>query len=237
MNCLQIRRCLMAAPHEHGPKLRGHLAHCDGCNILASQLMRLDDHIADAAAVSVPPALSDRILLACRARLPWRRRWYVATLAASVAVGSVAFLAEPMVREVTRTTAVTALGPSHPAVAAINMVAARETRGAPNARLIDVAAMDDGLRRLGLVFRNNDVKVSYAAKCHLRQTDCDQVVVETDDGPASVFLVPDYPLDAPAVLTQRSMTALISPVGSGGFIVVAESAALAKRVERLLVKH
>jgi hypothetical protein len=101
---------------------------------------------------------------------------------------------------------------------------------------IDIATMEDALKRLGLSLKKDGVKVDYAAKCYMPDTECEHLVLDTDDGKVSVILVPDYPLGARAFVADRRMTALVSPAGSGGYIVVARSPKAAKRAERLFVK-
>jgi hypothetical protein len=84
--------------------------------------------------------------------------------------------------------------------------------------------------------KKDGVKVDYAAKCYMPDTECEHLVLDTSDGKVSVILVPDYPLGARAFVADRRMTALVSPAGSGGYIVVARSPKAAKRAERLFVR-
>ena len=67
-------------------------------------------------------------------------------------------------------------------------------------------------------------------------TECDHLVLETPDGRVSVILVPDYPVVSRVLVVDRNMTALVSPAGSGSYIVVAKSPNAAKRTERLFEK-
>jgi hypothetical protein len=96
--------------------------------------------------------------------------------------------------------------------------------------------MEQGLKRLGLSLKTEGVKVAYAGKCYMPETECDHLVLDTPDGHVSVILVPDYPVGARALVADRRMTALVSPAGQGGYIVVAGSPKVAKRTSKLFVK-
>ena len=233
MSCLDARRSLLAAPRERSPALADHLERCAECSRLAARLADLDGRIADAALVPVPDALAHRIL---RARSP-RRRWPYAAAAALLAVSVLIGFAAPQLRDAAGgPDPLHAVGPSHPAVAAIAMVVEQQPAYLDEARGIDMHAMEEGLRKLGLSLRKEGVKVDYAGKCYLPDTECDHIVLETPDGHVSVILVPDYPVGSRVLIADRRMTALVSPAGQGGYIVVAGSPKVAKRTSRLFVK-
>jgi hypothetical protein len=129
-----------------------------------------------------------------------------------------------------------AVGPSHPAVVAIAVVVEQQPGYLDEARGIDLALLEEGLRRLGLSLKKDGVKVDYAGKCYIPETECDHLVLETPDGRVSVILVPDYPVGSRTLVSDRRMTALVTPAGTGGYIVVAGSPKVAKRTEKLFVK-
>ena len=233
MNCLESRRSLLAAPRERTAQHEAHLADCAECARLARRLTDLDSRIADAALVPVPDALAHRVL---RAR-SHRRRWPYAAAAGLLLVSVMIGFAMPQLREASAFSApLEAVGPSHPAVAAIAMVVEQQPGYLDEARGIDVAAMEDGLKKLGLSLKKEGVKVDYAGKCYLPDIECDHIVLETPDGHVSVILVPDYPVGSRVLIADRRMTALVSPAGQGGYIVVAGSPRVAKRTSKLFVK-
>lgn len=233
MNCLDSRRSLLAAPRERDAALDAHLEGCPECARLASRLGDLDARIADAALVPVPDALAHRILRARSRRPRWPYAAAAAVMFASVVIG----FAAPQLWDATGgSDALHAVGPSHPAVAAIAMVVEQQPAHLDEARGIDLHAMEDGLKKLGLSLKMDGVKVDYAAKCYLPDTDCDHIVLKTPDGHVSVILVPDFPVGSRVLIADRRMTALVSPAGQGSYIVVAGSPKVAKRTSRLFVK-
>ena len=233
MNCLESRRLLLASPRYRTPELEAHLAGCADCSRVVFQLADLDRSIEEAARVPVPDGLAERVLRT--RRRPPARRFAIAALVlvASAALG----LALPRVWEAyTITRPVQAVGPTHPAVTAISFVVEQQPALLEEGRAGDPAIMEEGLRRLGLSMKTGEVTVDYVGKCYMPEPECDHIVLNTPDGQVSVILVPDYPVEAQVLVADRRMSALVSPAGTGGYIVVAQSPKVARRTERLFFK-
>jgi hypothetical protein len=234
MHCLPCRRWLLAAPRHRTVEQSAHLATCAECSRLAHQLKTLECDLEEAVLVGVPDALPARVLLGPRARGNWR----YAAAAAFAGVSAVLGLVASGVVEapgVPRT--VQAVGPAHPAVVAIAEVANEDTDASAQTRPEERAELEDSLRRLGLRFKAGEATAYYVGKCHIdTYRECEHIVLSTADGYANVMLVPDYPLHERVLVTDRQLVALVSPVRDGGYIVVADSAKTAKRMEKLIVK-
>lgn len=232
MNCLQSRRLLLAAPREQSEEHRVHISTCERCANLAHRLTDLERDIEAAALVPVPEALTHRILLPRRGAAAWR----YATAAVLVLVSAVlGLIAADVVEAPEFAPTVQAVGPLHPAVAAIAEV--MDDRSELNAVAPNGDEMQLGLKRLGLSLKAGETIAHYVGKCHIDgSSDCDRIVLSTPNAYANVLLVPDYPLPARVLVEDRRMVALVSPAGKGGFIVVADSPKNAKRVEKLLVR-
>lgn len=233
MNCFESRRLLLASPRHRDAVLDAHLASCAECSRVVAQLADLDRAIEDAARVPVPEALAERILRKPR-RAPARR----VAIAALVLIASAALgLVLPRAWDsYTLARPVQAVGPTHPAVKAISFVVEQQPALLEEGRAGDPAIMEEGLRRLGLAMKPGEVTVDYVGKCYMPETECDHIVLNTPDGQVSVILVPDYPVDARVLVVDRRMSALVSPAGSGSYIVVAHSPKVARRTEKLFFK-
>jgi hypothetical protein len=226
MNCLACRRLLLTVPRGHIVEVREHLTGCAACSRFRTELHDLERRIDEAALVRVPDALAHRILLVHRRRPVWR---YAVAAAVVLVAGLSAFV--PGVLDATLLpTRVEAVGPSHPAVAAISLVMDDRLE---LARQGDATEMRERLSELGLALDNSDVHAYYAGKCQLPGVACDLIVLDAPDGRASVVLVPDYPILRQALVADRRMIALVSPAKHGGYIVVADSPQVAKRMQRL----
>jgi len=86
MNCLEVRRALLAEPRRRTSEVEAHLAACARCGAVAAGLLELDDRIAEAASIPAPDALADRILLA-RERRPRLRYAAAAAVLITAALG------------------------------------------------------------------------------------------------------------------------------------------------------
>jgi hypothetical protein len=232
MNCFEARRRLLASPRHRAADLEAHLAECAQCSRLTSQLANHDQDIAEAALVPVPDALAHRVL---RARRPQPMRRYAIAALIVVASSLLGLALPPMWDAWTQAPSVQALGPTHPAIAAISFVVEQQPALLEEGRAGDPAIMAEGLKRLGLSMKAG-VTVDYVGKCYMPETDCDHIVLNTPDGQVSVILVPDYPVSGRVIVADRRMTALLSPAGTGGYIVVAQSPKVARRTEKLFVK-
>jgi hypothetical protein len=233
MRCLECRRLLLAAPRERTSSQRNHMAGCADCTRLAHRLMGLERGLDEAALVPVPDALAARVLLGPQSRRAARRA--TAAVAASIVAAVVIFagaLGAPMLAP-----SVHAVGPTHPAVVAIAEVAADESGAAMASAVDDKIDTEASLRRLGLALKEGEANAHYVGKCRVDgDRQCDHIVLSTPDGHANVMLVPEYPVHERVFVTDRHMVALVSPAGAGGYIVVADSAKTAKRMEKLFVR-
>jgi Protein of unknown function (DUF3379) len=230
MNCFASRKLLLAAPRNRTPEQQAHIAECRECQQLAASVADLDQRIDEAARVPVPEALAHRIM---RSRHPRPVGRYIA--AASIAVITAALtMALPSLQEAAGFgSPLEAVGPHHPAVTAIGFVIDEQPRLLDAGLVSDQAILESGLKRLRLSMQSKDVTVRHVGKCHMPETDCTHLVLDTPDGQVSVLFLPDYPVESRVLVADRKMTALVTPAGAGGYIVVAGSPKVAKRTGRL----
>jgi hypothetical protein len=232
MDCLQSRRLLLAAPREQSQEHRAHIQVCGCCEELAQRLLDMDRRIERMALVPIPDALAHRVLLPRRPQSMWQ---YAAAAAVAIASSVAALFAVDVIETPGFVMTAHAVGPTHPAVAAITEVV-EEDPLPPNPPAGGVE-VQQGLKRLGLAFDAGHASARYIGKCHIGgSSDCDHIVVSAPDVHANVMLVRDYPISDRVLVEDRRMVALMSPAGHGGYIVVAQSFKAAKRVEKLLVR-
>ena len=227
MNCLVCRRSLLSSPREQSAEQRAHLSECEACARLMADLSDLDGQIEEAARVPVPEAIAHRILLVSHRRPVWH---YAAAAAVLLAAIGLAFLLPNVYDTTMLAKPMETVGPSHPAVAAISLVVDDRAKLAHEG---DTAEMDERLKQQGLKLDNRNVHAYYAGRCQLPGGECDLIVLEAADARANVVLVPDYPIEDPVLVADRRMIAFVNPAKSGGYIVVADSPKVAKRMQRL----
>ncbi|HYC46562.1 MAG TPA: DUF3379 family protein [Burkholderiales bacterium] len=222
------RRLLLAMPRERSAEHGWHIARCRACARLARRLSGLERRIHDAAAVAVPAALADRVLFA-RRLVPVPSHAAAAALAISVVTAALFGAVDTSMSPKT----VQAVGPAHPAVAAIAEVVQDES---PGEAFSGVSAdMQRGLKKLGLTLKTANGDAYYLGKCHVRDpAECEHIVLSTPEVHANVMLLPEYPIDDRVLVEDRKMVALVTPARSGGYIVIAKSPRDARRAEKLL---
>lgn len=230
MNCLACRLMLLISPREQSVEQRTHIAACGPCARLMAELADVDRQIERATLSPVPDGLAQRILLA-RRRRPVRH--YAAAAVIALAIATSALVLPNAFDATMLPSPVQAVGPSHPAVAAISLVV--EGR-AELAQQGNTAEMTYRLKQLGLALDKGEVHAYYAGKCHLFGGECDLIVLDAPDARANVVLVPDYPFAGRVLVADRRMIALASPAKAGAYIVVADSPKVAKRMQRLFRK-
>ena len=233
MNCLESRRALLAEPRRRASAVEEHLHACEPCLLMTGDLENLDRDIGAAASIRPPSGLAERIL-SSRGSTPSRP---YAAAAAVVIASALAVVAGSQLFDISFSpAAVQAVGPAHPAIAAISEVSEDAFR--PVQSMAEAPQnVDQVLRRLGLTVKKGEVTAAhYVGKCHVTASDCDHIVLSTRDAEANVMVMPDQPVGDRLMVVDRRMSALVQRAGNGGYIVVAETAKKARRIEKLLVK-
>jgi hypothetical protein len=201
---------------------------------------RFDAEIHGAALVPVPEGLAERVLLRHKVREPVRfggiglGAW---ALAASlvVALGAVIQLYRADTEDQERVATAAAVGEGHAAIAAISYVLDHEPQLLKANTSGDPVVMKSALARLGLSLPANGTKVRYLGKCPVPSGEGEHLVLQTPFGQVTLILVPEQSLGPRVVVAYRDRTAIVNPLRSGSYIVVADSLRAVKRLEQLLM--
>ncbi len=222
MNCFEFRRLLLADPRARTPEQEAHLAGCAECASLARGMESFEARLHDAMKIPVPEALADRVLLRHKIRAPAARAWALAaSLVAALGVG-IYFYRAPG-------------GEDGPAVMAIAHVLEDEPQMLKENRGVDPVAMRAAFTRLGLNVPADGTRVLYFDTCPMMGGASKHVILQAPFGRLTLILAPEQSLGPRAVVAYRDRTALVNPVRSGSYIVVAESRQAVKRLEQLLM--
>jgi hypothetical protein len=209
------------------------VASCRACAKLLDDVIALDRAIERTTLVPTPDGLVDRVLLTPRPRGTWR---YAAAASVALATVLLGLFGAGVVHAPEYARTAEAVGPSHPAVTAIAEVVDEGLSG-PYAARFDLNEIKRSLKPLGLAIKPGEAIAYYVGACRIAGAGtCEHIVLSTPDAQANVMLMPDYPVGERILVSDRRMTALVNPVAHGGYIVVADSAAIARRMEKLLIK-
>lgn len=230
MQCDEFRERLDAEPGTEFPGRLEHAADCAECASYAARAAVFERRLAAALAVDVPPfeielpadesaAIAGVVPLRPGGDTPSRRRWVMpawigvaAALVAGVALvlrvgvptgGGLApeVLAAEVLSHMDHeafSRVVTSVPVAEPELAAVLSPA--------------VSRLDSG--RVGLV--------TYAHTCPIGGHDVPHLVVQGADGPVTLLLMPEQPVDSPVALDGNGFHGVILPVGGGSIAVVGQ---------------
>ena len=234
MNCFEFRKLLLAEPRVRTSEQERHLAECAACASLAREMEEFESRVHDAMRVPVPEALAERVLLRRKIRTPALHIWALAaSLVAAIGLG--VYLYPPSDDGEERVLPAAALGGAHPAVAAIAHVLDEEPRMLKENRGVDPVVMRAAFMRLGLNLPANGTTVLYFDKCPMTGGAGNHVVLQTPFGQVTLILVPDRSFGARVLVADRDKTAIASPHGTGGYILIADSLRNVRQTEKLFM--
>jgi hypothetical protein len=229
MNCEDYRQAIATEPSYDGGG--AHLSACADCRAFRDEMRALEQQLARALAISVPelriPDLPDvdttgvALLVARRRfRAPlWMAVAATVVLAAFVGLrmfgGHVTYptLADEIVAHLDHE-------PYALRVTDEPVDARRLAKVVPE----NVAAMnhDAGL-------------ITYAQTCVINGNKIPHLVIQGEQGPVTILLLPDEVVDAPVTLEGESINGVILPVGSGSVAIIGEKHEKLEDIERSVV--
>ena len=229
MNCDDYRQEIAADPTFDGGA--GHLSSCRDCQAFRAEMQTLNVKIARALQIDVPdlklpelPAVDTENVTAMPARNPSGRPIWLA-LAASVMVAAVIG-----VRMFATGITYDSLGDEvlahldhEPASLRVTNVAVSEKR---LARVVpaDVAQMDHSA---GLI--------SYAQTCLINGKKIPHLVIQGEQGPVTILLMPDERIADAVPLDGENIHGVILPVGTGSIAIIGAREEKLERIEKSVV--
>ena len=222
MNCLDFRREAQAQPQRLGGEAQAHATGCAGCRAFLERQRTLDAELYDAMSVPVPDGLADRVLVAHGIRRG-RAPWYVALAATVVLAAGVAALAPSFIS-----------GRDLAGEAIAHVL--HEPQSFRLASRHEPGLLATELGRQGVRLARTLGEVTYATLCPMSSGNARHLVVATDAGPVTVFLMPqDGTRRRRTLVESDGMTAIAMSAAQGSITIVAASRAQALAVESSLI--
>lgn len=214
MNCLELRRILMAEPQRREGGVAEHLKDCAACANFAREMTALDVRLEAAFKVPVPEGLEARIALdgSLRNRRRPLRPW-MALAASVVMVGlltsfawrhehpSDATLASAVVRHIENPEEVQAIGPNR-------------------ALIHDAAYIAGVMHTAGAGMQGGMDDVTYAQVCLFRGERVAHLVVQGANGPVTIMLLRHIHVDKSVPVDEDGFHGVIVPAGKGSIAIV-----------------
>jgi hypothetical protein len=205
-NCLAFRREKLADPSRLSDAARAHLADCQLCQAFARRIDQNEQKIIRALDVPIPEGLNDRLMLAVRGRRtkPWRAWALAATVIASFGAGMFTFRGH---------------GEYDPARFAIEHVM-HEPESFSTARLASSDEFRAVMAHFGAELDGQLGHIRYMKLCPGPEGTGWHVVLDTDHGLVSLFLIPGDKVKLPAEKSMKGYTAMALPGGLGYYAIV-----------------
>jgi hypothetical protein len=216
MNCDDYRQAIAAEPSYDGGD--AHLSACAGCRAFRDEMRVLEQKIARALAISVPelrlPDLPDLDTAGVVSLAARRRVTAPVWMAVAATVVLAAFVGIRMFgSDVT-----------YPSLAD-EIVAHLDHE--PYALRVTDEPVDD--RRLAKVVpanvaaMNHDAGlITYAQTCVINGRKIPHLVIQGEQGPVTILLLPDEAVDSPVPIEGESINGVILPVGGGSVAIIGE---------------
>jgi ferric-dicitrate binding protein FerR (iron transport regulator) len=211
MQCSEFRKQAGADPQHLSAEVQAHCAQCAACTAYLQQMLRLDGLLKRALDVPVP--VTPNNVTALRRESPSTvRHWYAlaASLLLAVMLGAGIWLISP--RESLAAEVVAHL---HHEPGTMVATAAR----------VNPAELDEVLLRAGVRLKTGSQKVSLARTCVFREATIPHLVVQTQEGPITVLVLPHEQVDSPQSFNEEGYAGTILPSGRGSIAIVANSSA------------
>lgn len=216
MNCEDFQKAIGAEPQSPVEGGDAHVATCASCRQLREDYLELDRQIRKALSVPVPefslPSINDQSTVETlkQPRRPATPLWFglAATIALAAWVGlqlqegqpSRVLLADQIVAHM-----------DHEAESRVASSVA-----VPEQRLFNVV-------NNGGVQLDRDVGlITYARSCEINGKSVPHLVIQGRNGPVTLLLMPDEPVDGVTPLAGNAINGVILPHGNGSIAIIAE---------------
>ncbi|HEX5788206.1 MAG TPA: DUF3379 family protein [Woeseiaceae bacterium] len=237
--CVACRAAIAASPvaTDDWPKdARTHIEGCADCRAYQATMRAFDADIARALALPVPPLDFDAVPLAgnpadadpfsAARRGPSNSVWLA--LAATVVLG-VIFAARFALNDLAAPSPGTALGEqvlAHIDHESFSLTVSDQAVGSE--RLARIVPAD--VARLG----PETGLVTYAQSCIINGHAVPHLVVQGQNGPVTILLMPQEKLDAPERIGNGVLSGVLLPVGDGSIAIVGEDPQDLERLEETM---
>ena len=209
INCLAYRRLKLADPQRLNADARAHEADCAGCEAFARRIDLQESRIARVLDVPVPEGLDERILLNIRGRqrTPWRAWAMAASVVLTVSIGTAVWQGHG--------------GYDAPRFAIEHVM--HEPESFTTARLADPEEFRAVMAHFGGEITHSLGKVRYMKLCPGPEGAGWHVVLDTEFGLVTLFLIPGDKVRQAETGTMQGYRALAEPAGRGHIAIVAEN--------------
>ena len=213
MNCEEYREAISADPNFDGGA--GHVAECEACRDYRGAMLALDKRIAAALAIDVPAAVIPE--------LPEIRSDKVVDLGSRRRVTAPAWLAIAASTALAAVLGLRMLGSGVEYESLADEVLAHVDHEPYSMQVTDVRVDEQRLERVladGVEAFEPGALITYAQTCVINGRRVPHLVIQGEDGPVMVLLMPEERVESAVRLEDEDSRGVILPVGSGSIAIV-----------------
>lgn len=223
MQCSEFRKQAGADPQHLSAEAQAHCAQCAACTAYLQQMLQLDGLLKRALDVPVPAIQNTVTPLQRESPPPMASRWYAlaASVLLAVVLGAGIWLISP--RE---SLAAEVVAHMHHEPGAMVSTSSR----------VSPSELDAVLRRAGVRLKTGSQKVSLARTCAFRGTTIPHLVVQTQEGPITVLVLPQEQIESAQSFNEEGYAGTILPSGRGSVAIIANSSAAVQQAAAQLAE-
>ena len=234
MNCEEYIEAITADPSESFAGGAGHVAGCESCAALKAAIRALDDRILQALTISVPelkipdlaPVEDDNVIglpLLHKSRLTTPAWIGIAASFALAAIIGIRFSGNDPSHDLSLASEILAHLDHEPNALAVTNVAVSEDK------LSSVVTPSIGTMKadVGLI--------TYAESCIINGRTIPHLVIQGEQGPVTLLLMPEEMIDGAMSLDGDSINGVILPFGSGSIAIIGERGERLDEIEQRVI--
>ena len=238
MECLNVRRSILASPRERSPRLVEHLAQCSACAIFARHIEGFESKLLDVIHVNVPEGLAEQIILR-HSRSHWMARIGHAIR------GAMALLFAPRARlwsalgagiAITVAVAVNDKSSQYQVADALIAHVVSEPTVLAERSNIEPVRFDRAIAEYGGKVIQSVGVISHLGDCVIDGVVAKHILVETPYGMATLVLIPHRSSGLPEPRTKDGFSVILVPLNRGTLGIITDSPQKARQVESMLMK-
>lgn len=221
MNCLDCRRELLIDPRIESAELISHINHCKSCRHERNKLLVLENKLEDSLNYPVPEGLEDRILEISRDEITTEKNrsgpfgGHVWQMAAGVmlGIGLAVYLGINQYYPLNNADALEATVLNH-ITDELNHL--HETHDISQQQLGNI------MTAINIRVTEDIGKLNYAGKCQIRKNEGAHLIVNGENGPVTVLVMPGEHVEKNLEVTSARFDGRIYPTDYGSIAVVGE---------------
>jgi hypothetical protein len=229
MNCEDYRQAIATEPSYAGGD--AHLSACADCRAFREEMRALDRSIARALAITVPelrvPDLPDVDTTGVVSLAAHRRLKAPVWMAIAATIVLAAFVGIRMIGG----------NVTYPTLA--DEIVAHLDHEPYALRVTDEPVDDRRLAKVvpaNVAVMNHDAGlITYAQTCVIAGKKIPHLVIQGEQGPVTILLLPDEAIDAPVQIDGESINGVILPVGGGSVAIIGEKNEKLEAIEKNVV--